>query len=93
MEHAIQVAAIFGTIGLLWWTLQALRRFRGPDRPGPRVRVKQRVTIANGCQLVVIDWDGQEMLIATGNQACTVVASKSAEEGRIQREVTAVWAH
>jgi hypothetical protein len=93
MGNAIQVAAIFGTIGLLWWTLQALRRFRGADRPGPRVQVRQRVTIANGCQLVVVDWDGREMLIATGTQACTVVASKNADEVQIQREVSGAWAH
>jgi len=93
MEHAIQMAAIFGTIGLLWLTLQALKRFRGADRPGPRVQVKQRVTIANGCQLVVVDWDGREMLIATGSQPCTVVASKAAEISQEQREVSGAWAH
>lgn len=93
MEHAIQVAAIFGTIGLLWLTLQALRRFRGVDSPGVRVHVRQRVTIASGCQLVVVEWDGRELLIATGNQPCTVVASKDLNEVQVQAEASGAWAH
>jgi hypothetical protein len=93
MEHVIQVAAIIGTIGLLWLTLQALRRFRGVDRPGMRVHVRQRVTIANGCQLVVVEWDGRELLIATGNQPCTVVASKGLNELPVHGEVSGAWAH
>lgn len=93
MEHALQAAAIFGTIGLLWLTLRALKKFRGADRPGSGVRVRQRVTIANGCQLVVVDWEGRELLIATGSQGCTVVASRSAEPIPEQREVSGAWAH
>ncbi len=93
MEHAIQLAAIFGTIGLLWLTLQALRRFRGVERPGARVQVRQRVGIANGCQLVVVQWDGREMLIATGSQTCTVVASKPVDETQVQPEASGAWAH
>lgn len=93
MEHAIQVAAIFGTVGLLWLTLQALRRFRGTAIPAARVQVRQRVSIANGCQLVVVQWDGREMLIATGSQPCTVVASKPVNDAQVHAEVSSAWAH
>lgn len=81
MEYAFQMAGAAGTLGLLWLTLQGLRRIRA-GQPGPRVRVQQRVPIANGCQLVVVDWDGQELLIATGSQHCTVVATKSGAVAR-----------
>ena len=93
MEHAIQLAAVFGTIGLLWLTLQALRRYRAAERPGARMQVRQRLSIASGCQLVVVQWDGRELLIATGNQPCTVVASKSTNEAQVQTEASGAWAH
>jgi len=93
MEYAIQFVGVIGTIGLLWLTLQFLRRYRPASQSGPRVWVKQRINIASGCQLVVVDWDGREMLIATGSQACTVVASKTANEVQVRREVSGAWAH
>lgn len=92
MEHAIQLAAIVGTIGLLWLTLQALRRFRGAPQSGDRVQVRQRLAIANGCQLVVVQWDGRELLIATGNHPCTLVASKPAAEAQVHMEASGAWA-
>jgi hypothetical protein len=57
------------------------------------VQVQQRVAIANGCQLVVVNWDGQELLIATGSQACTLVAAKPASHPEVHAEVSGVWAH
>ena len=93
MEHAFQLAAIIGTLGLLWLPLHGLRRFRGARNPGVRVQVRQRVSIANGCQLVVVHWDGRELLIATGSQPCTLVASKSAAEPCVQAEAGGAWAH
>lgn len=93
MEQAIQLAAVAGTIGLLWLSLQALRRFRGVQKPGARVQVRQRVAIASGCQLVVVNWDGRELLIATGNQPCTLVASKAEDQVQAQPEASGAWAH
>jgi len=93
MEYVIQVAAVLGTIGLLWLTLQALRRFRAVEQPGERVQVRQRVAIANGCQLVVVQWDGRELLIATGSQSCCVVASKAVSGSEVTAEANGAWAH
>jgi hypothetical protein len=92
METTIQLAAIGGTLGLLWLLLQALRRFRGGDAPRGRVQVQQRIPLANGCQLVVIHWDGREMLLATGNHPCTLVASKPAGELQTHTEASGTWA-
>ncbi|MFN0102134.1 MAG: hypothetical protein ACKV2U_08600 [Bryobacteraceae bacterium] len=93
MQYTIQLAAVIGTIGLLWLTLHALRRFRSTQNPGARVQIQQRLSIANGCQLVVVNWDGRELLIATGNQPCTLVASKLANEAPVRAEASGAWAH
>lgn len=92
MHFTFQLAAIFGTIGLLWLTLHALRRFRLTQNAGARVQVQQRVPLANGCQLVVVNWDGRELLIATGNQPCTLVACKPAIAPQTHMEARGVWA-
>jgi hypothetical protein len=93
METTLQLAAISGTLGLLWLTLQGLKRLRGTAAPRGRLQVQQRVSLANGCHLVVIEWDGREMLLATGNHPCTLVASKPAAELQPQTEVSGAWAH
>ena len=36
METTLQMAAITGTLGLLWLTLQGLKRFRGAPTPRGR---------------------------------------------------------
>lgn len=93
MEYAIQLAAIFGTLGLLWLTLTALRRLRGTGDTDGRIQVRQRIALANGCQLTVIQWEGRELLLATGNQPCTVVASKPAAALQEHTEASGTWAH
>lgn len=92
MEHLTQLAAISGTLILLWFTLQALKRLRVNNEPMNRVSVQQRVPLANGCQLVVVRWDDRELLLATGNHPCTVVASKPATIAAPQAEVSSAWA-
>jgi hypothetical protein len=87
MDNSFQLAAIAGTLGLLWFALTALRRFRGEQNTSPRVQVRQRVPVSNGCQLLLIEWDGQELLVATGGQPCTVMASKP-----VAVEARSTWA-
>ena len=93
MEQLTQLAAIGGTISLLWLTLEGLRRLRSSNTSTPRVQVQQRVSLANGCQLVVIQWDGREILLATGNHPCSVLAAKPVQETVAQVETGGVWAH
>lgn len=93
MEQLTQLAAIGGTISLLWLTLEGLRRLRSNNAATQRVQVQQRVSLANGCQLVVIQWDGREILLATGNHPCSVLAAKPATEAVVQAETGGVWAH
>jgi len=76
MEYLSPIFAIAGTLGLLWLILLALRRFRPSAAAGPGFQVRQRIPIANGCHLLVAHWDGQQLLIATGNQPCTLIASR-----------------
>jgi hypothetical protein len=93
MEYGMQLAAVVGTVGLLWLTLQTLRRFRATQNQGHRVLVQQRVSIANGCQLVVVHWEGRDLLLATGTQSCSLVASKPATEIEANKEASGAWAH
>ncbi len=93
MEQLTQIAAIAGTLCLLWLTLEGLRRLRSNNPGTQRVQVQQRVTLANGCQLVVIQWDGREILLATGNHPCSVLAAKPAPAPEVQVETGGVWAH
>lgn len=76
MEYASPIFAIAGTLGILWLILYALRRLRPSRIPGPGFHVLQRIPVANGCHLLVAQWDGQQLLIATGNQPCTLLASR-----------------
>ncbi|MBI2689765.1 MAG: flagellar biosynthetic protein FliO [Acidobacteria bacterium] len=92
MEYTIQFTAVAGTLGLLWLTLMGLRRLRGPENPRTRLQVRQRVSVANGCQLVVVEWDGRELLLATGTQSCSVVASKATLATETPAEVSGAWA-
>ena len=93
MEQITQLAAIGGTLSLLWLTLEGLRRLRSSDGATQRVQVQQRISLANGCQLVVVQWDGREILLATGNHPCSVLATKPAPEPAVQVETGGVWAH
>lgn len=92
MEFIIQLAAIVGVIGLLWLTLHTLRRFRAAPSSAARLQILQRVPVANGCHLLVVNWDGRELLIATGAQPCTLVAAKPANETSFPTEARSAWA-
>jgi flagellar biogenesis protein FliO len=92
MEHALQIAAVIGVIGLLWLTLNSLRRLRANGSNGPRLQIQQRISIANGCQLVLVQWDGQELLLATGAQNCTVVSRKPIARSEAITESRSAWA-
>jgi hypothetical protein len=77
MAQFTQVGAIFAVLGLLWLTLQALRRYRTTEPGTPALRIHQRVSITNGCHLVVVRWDGQDLLLSAGSQGCTIVATRA----------------
>lgn len=91
MELALQIAAVIGVIGLLWLTLNTMRHLRAKGSNGPRLKIQQRISVANGCQLVIVRWDGQELLLATGAQNCTVVASKPIAESQAITEARSSW--
>ena len=93
MEQLLQLTAVAGTLGLLWLTLQGIRRLKGNGSQGNRLRVQQSVAIANGCHLVVVAWGGREMLLATGSHPCTVITSQSVVEPASEKEVSGAWAH
>lgn len=76
MEYGLQLAAVAVTIALLWITLQGLKRLQSRGQPRAGLRIAQRIPLANGCQLVAVHWDGQDLLIATGAQPCTLIASR-----------------
>jgi len=80
MDPLFQLAGIAVTLGLLWATLTFLKRFRGTQAPVPRLQVQQRVQLAAGTQLVVVRWDGRELLLAAGAHSCTLIADKSLAE-------------
>jgi len=92
MEQVIQVAAILGVLGLLWLTLLALRRFRVAEPATPAIRIRQRIPIANGCHLLVVQWDGKDLLLAAGAQGCTVVASRAIPLAPPLAETRGAWA-
>lgn len=92
MDAFIQFAAIFGTIGLLWLTLTGLKRIRGNAKPSAQITVQQRIPITGNCQLVVVHWDGQELLLSTGTQPCMLVSSKPIQPTRQDQEAQSAWA-
>lgn len=92
MNVMFQLMAIAGVLGLLWLTLAGLRRVRIPASSGARLQILQRVTVANGCQLVSVMWEGEELLLATGTPACTVLARKPAGKTGAIEEGRAAWA-
>ena len=93
MEQLGQMVAIGGTIGLLWLTLEGLRRLRTNKGTPHRVSVQQRISLVNGCQLVVVHWDGREILLAAGNLPCSVLADKPLPASTVAVEEGGVWAH
>ena len=93
MEQLGQMVAIGGTIGLLWLTLEGLRRLRTNKGTPHRVSVQQRISLVNGCQLVVVHWDGREILLAAGNLPCSVLADKPLPASTVAVEEVGVWAH
>ena len=91
MEPILQLGAVCGVLGALWLGVLALKRRQGTLQQRGQLRVRQRVAISNNCQLVVVDWDGREMLIATGAQPCTLLTTRPAELPAPEGE--RVWAH
>lgn len=92
MEQLLQLTAVAGTLGLLWLTLHGIRRLRGNTPQGNRLRVQQRIALANGCQLAVVAWGGKELLLATGSHPCTVIASQSTVSPASEQEASVAWA-
>ena len=92
MEFITQLAAMLGTLGLLWFGLTALRRLRIGQGMGKPLQLRQRISIANGCQLVVVEWHGEELLIATGSHTCTLVAQHRVADSIARPETSASWA-
>jgi flagellar biogenesis protein FliO len=92
MEQVMQVGAIATSLGLLWLTLQALRRFRVAKTTTPAIQIRQRVSLDNRCQLVVVHWDGKDLLLAAGTQGCTVVATRAIPLAPPMAETRGAWA-
>ena len=80
MDPLFQLAGIAVTLGLLWGTLTVLKRYRGAQSPVSRLHVQQRVPLAAGTQLIVVRWDGRELLLAAGAHSCTLIADKPLAE-------------
>ncbi len=92
MEFITQFAAVLGTLGLLWFALTTLRRLQNRNGTGRAVHVRQRIAIASGCQLVVVEWRGEEFLIASGNQVCNLVARHRVTNESPLEETRGAWA-
>jgi flagellar biogenesis protein FliO len=84
MEFMNQLAAIGAVLSLLAGVSYLLRRAGLAKGGAPRLALAQRLSIGNGCQLVVVHWDGREILLATGTQNCTVLGTQPAAEPRLQ---------
>ena len=93
MEQLLQTAAVGGTIALLWLTLEGLRRLRVSKGARNPVSVQQRISLVNGCQLVLVHWNGRELLLAAGNLPCTVLADKPLPTSGGAEEARGAWAH
>lgn len=76
MNGLLPMLAIAGVLALLWLMLTGLRRLKGHAAAGGQLQVVQRVPLAQGCQLVAVKWEGQELLLAAGGQTCTVLARR-----------------
>lgn len=92
MEHLMQLAAVCGTLGMLAFTLSAFKRARGEAKTTARISVQQRIPLGNNCQLIVVHWDGRELLLTTGTQPCSLVASKPIAPPQSEAEVQSIWA-
>lgn len=91
MELITQFAVVLGTLALLWLALRALRGLRTESGTGKSVQVRQRISAGNGCQLIVLEWHGEEFLLALGNHSCSLVAQHRNWNQRTKEEVSGAW--
>ena len=71
----MEIVSILGVLAALVISGQLLKRFGRAGGTGKRISVEQRVPIANGCQLVLVRLDNQELLLATSGSSCTLLTT------------------
>lgn len=68
----VSVLAVLAALAISAHFLKRLGRTGGVAR---RVTVEQRVPISNGCQLVLVRLDNQELLLAASGGTCTLLTT------------------
>jgi flagellar biogenesis protein FliO len=71
----MEIVSILGVLAALAVSGHLLKRFGRAGGPARRVSVEQRLPIANGCQLVLVRLDNQELLLATNGSSCTLLTT------------------
>ncbi len=74
----MEILSILAVLAALVISAHFLKRFGRTGGVARRVTVEQRIPIANGCQLVLVRLDNQELLLATSGTSCTLLTTHGA---------------
>lgn len=74
MGNLVQLGIVAAVLGALWFTVQWLQR-RQQGATATRLTVQQRLAVSNQLQLLVVRWDGNELLLSAGGNECRLLAS------------------
>ena len=73
MDTPLPLLAIGGVLGVLWIGLHLLQRRQRLAGP-PRLSIEQRLPVSGQCHLILVRWDGRELLLASTSQSCQLIA-------------------
>lgn len=73
----MELASVIAVLAALAAAVQYLKRSGRIGAPAKRLTVEQRVPLSNGCQLVLVRLDNEELLLATGGSGCTLLTARA----------------
>jgi len=69
----VELISVLAVLAALAASGHYLKRHARLTSPARRLSVEQRVSIANGCELVLVRLDKEELLLAAGASGCTLL--------------------
>ncbi len=77
----MEYVSIIAVLAALAVAVQYLKRSGRIGAPTRRLTVEQRVPLSNGCQLVLVRLDNEELLLAAGTSGCTLLTARVLSPG------------
>lgn len=83
----LKLILVMGAIlALAFWSSRYLGRRLNAPRPGSRLKVLEQIPCGRDVRLMLVEWEGRQLLIGSGPGGLTLLAEAKAGEGSGQKE-------